>query len=111
LNTFEEVFLQTAAPDHRRELEFSPGGWKIKLSEASIKTGLTATLLTTALVTSGAAGIPALVIPAVLPMFFDVEKVRLTKSEEGILAQLTMRDVARTGTRKSHIPGRPRRAG
>lgn len=97
-STFEEAFLQTAAPDRHRSLAFGPGGWTVKVSEASIKTGLTTALLTTALVASGSAGIPALVIPAVLPLFFDVEKVRLSKSEEGLLAQLTLREDARSGT-------------
>lgn len=96
--TVEDAFLAQLHPAVLAELAYKPGGWTIKVSESALKTGLVGALLTGVLISSGLGGIPALVIPAIVPLLFEVEKVRLSKSEQLILAELTWQAEARALT-------------
>jgi hypothetical protein len=69
-------------------LEFRPGGWQIRIAGSSVHGVLGGALLAGLLVAVGATGIPAAVLSAIVPSLFDVEKVRLTASQEYILADL-----------------------
>jgi len=69
-------------------LEFRPGGWQVKLAGSSVKGVLGGALLAGLLVAVGATGIPAAVVAAIVPNLFDIEKVRLTASQEYVLADL-----------------------
>jgi hypothetical protein len=69
-------------------LEFRPGGWQVKLAGSSVKGVLVGALLAGLLVAVGATGIPAAVVAAIVPSLFDIEKVRLTPSQEYVLADL-----------------------
>lgn len=73
-----------------RELAFEPGGWKIQVSGSILKTSLVAASLAGVLYLSGFNTISGYVLPAVLPLLVDIEKVKLKKSEEYILAELRL---------------------
>lgn len=94
----EDVFLATVNPAQQVQLQYKPGGWTIKLSESALKTGVVTSLLGGILVAAGITGLPALLIPAIVPLMFEVEKVRLTRSEQEVFAELSWRDEARTLT-------------
>jgi hypothetical protein len=95
---FEDAFLVQVRTSEPETLYFRPGGWIAKASGPAIKTAVVSALLALALAGSQATGIPVLVIPAVVPLLFDLEKVRLTRSEEHILAELTLRSDVRAST-------------
>lgn len=90
-----ESGLRTA--EARDTLEFRPGGWTIKLGRGATRTALAAALIAGALAVGGVTGIPAAVLPAVLPLFFDIDRVRLTKGQEYILAELRLQPDVRDG--------------
>jgi hypothetical protein len=95
---FEDAFLIQVSADRPEELNFSPGGWVAKVTGPLAKTAIISALLAIALAASHAIDISALVIPAIAPLLFDLEKVRLTRSEEQILIELTLKQDARTMT-------------
>jgi hypothetical protein len=61
------------------------GGWRWNLSEAAVRTVCTATLLAAVLAAAGIPGLPPLVIPTVLPLLFDLKRVRLERREERVI--------------------------
>ena len=93
----EETFLCAVAPEGSgAELQFRPGGWVINVSEGLLKGGISAAILAGILAMAGFPALPALVLPATLPLLFDLERVRLTKKERTILASLTLREEVRS---------------
>lgn len=98
-NAFVDAVLAHAEASHTdAALEFRPGGWQVKLAAASVKGVLGGALLAGLLVAIGATGIPAAVVAAIVPNLFDIEKVRLTASQEYILADLVGHREALDGT-------------
>jgi hypothetical protein len=95
---FEDAFLAQVQEGETTSLAFRPGGWVVKASSTLVKTALTTALLAVGLVSIGAAGIPLLVLPAVLPLIVDVDRVQLSAGEHHLLATLTLTDEARHGT-------------
>jgi hypothetical protein len=95
---FEEIFLAQFPADHQKTLNFSPGGWVVKATAAGIRTAILTALLTLALNAAEAKDINLLVLPAILPIVFDLEKVRLSRSDSHILAELTMNGAVRGKT-------------
>jgi hypothetical protein len=92
------MFLEAASPEQGgAELALRPGGWTLKLTEGVVKGSITAALLGTILAAVGFPALPALVLPAVFPILFDLEKVRLTKKEEVLVTLLALREEARAG--------------
>jgi hypothetical protein len=88
-NAFLDAVKAQAAPGAAdADLEFQPGGWQIKIAGSSVHGVLGGALLAGLLVAVGATGIPAAVLAAIVPSLFDVEKVRLTPSQEYVLADL-----------------------
>jgi hypothetical protein len=77
-------------------LAIRPGGWTVKVTEGLIKGTVTAGILSGIFLLAGFPALAAAVWPSILPLLFDLEKVRLTKKEEGILATLTLREEIRT---------------
>jgi hypothetical protein len=61
------------------------------------RTALATAFLAGVLAASGVTGLLPLVAPAVLPLLFDVRQVRLTRSQELILAELRLTPEARSG--------------
>jgi hypothetical protein len=95
---FEEMFLRNVGVGNADGvLEFRPGGWIVNVSEGLLKGVITAALLAGFFAMGDLPALPALVLPAVIPILFDTEKVRLTKSEGRLLASLTLHDDVRTG--------------
>ncbi|MCI0494231.1 hypothetical protein L0Z72_04425 [candidate division KSB1 bacterium] len=86
---FEAGFLTTVQPEIlTHELAFRSKGWILKINEALLKTGITTALLTTLLYLGGYNMLPALVLPSIIPIIFDLERVQLKSSEKEILVQL-----------------------
>lgn len=73
-----------------QQLALEPGGWTVKVSNNVLKTSLVAASLAGILYLSGFDSIPGYVLPTVLPLLVDIEKVKLKKSEKYILAELRL---------------------
>jgi hypothetical protein len=88
---FEQAFLVAVSP-YIKPLEFAfrSKGWVIKISDSLLKTGIMTALLSGILYLADYNMLPALILPSIIPLLFDIEQVRLQKSEEEILYQLTL---------------------
>jgi hypothetical protein len=96
-----DVFLQSVEAGAGRSeavLEFRPGGWQVDLHRGVAQSVIATALIGGLLVTLGATGIPAAVVTAVVPLFFDVSKVTLTAGQEYLLAELVAHADALDGT-------------
>ncbi len=83
------------------QLEFRPSGWRVPLTDKIAQTALISAIIWGALLACGVtAGIPAAIVPSVIPCLFSIERVRLKKSQESVLASLTLSDRCRSGTRE-----------
>jgi hypothetical protein len=98
-----DVFLQAVqagaglAPD--ADLQFRPGGWQVDVRRGAVQSVIAAALIVGFLVAIGATAIPAAVVPAVVPLFFDVQRVTLTPGQQYLLTELTGHKEALDGTR------------
>ena len=98
-----DVFLQAVqaganeTPD--ADLQFRPGGWQVDLRRGAVQSVIAAALIAGLLVALGATAIPAAVVTAVIPMFFDIRRVALTPGQEYLLAELVGHKEALDGTR------------
>lgn len=70
-----------------------PGGWRINVGATTVKAVLATGLLAGALFISGADHIPAELIPAVVPLLVDVDRVRLSRRDRELLAPLRVASV------------------
>ena len=90
-SVFSSSFLYYSGnAQSNQELALEPGGWTVKISNNVLKTSLVAVSLAGILYLSGFDSIPGYVLPTVLPLLIDIEKVKLKKSEEYILAELRL---------------------
>ena len=98
-----DVFLQAvqAAADETADadLQFRPGGWQVDLRRGAVQSVIAAALIGGLLVALGATAIPAAVVTAVVPLFFDIKRVALTPGQEYLLAELVGHKEALDGTR------------
>ncbi|MFF7973389.1 hypothetical protein [Streptomyces sp. NPDC007905] len=78
------------------DLDYRPGGWTVDLSKGAANTAVAAAVLAGILAFFGI-GLATGVVPAVVPLLFDLRKVRLTRSQRQVLAELTLTPEARTG--------------
>jgi len=92
LETVNRSFLITTKQvEDSTDLNFIRVGWKVNLNAGIIKTGLSMALLTGLLKASAVTGpLTGFVLPGVIALLFDVEKIKLTKKEEDIYAQLVV---------------------
>lgn len=67
------------------------GGWKWDLGNSAVRTVCAAALLAAVFASGGLTLLPPLVLPAVLPLMFDLERVRLRRSEERVLEIFNVR--------------------
>jgi len=67
------------------------GGWRWDLGNAAVRTLCAAALLAAVFASSGLATLPPLVLPAVLPLMFDLQRVRLRRSEKRVLEIINAR--------------------
>ena len=65
-----------------------PGGWEIDLQGGLVQSVVGGGLIAGLLVALGATQIPAALVTLVVPLLFDVEKVRLTPGQDLILTEL-----------------------
>jgi len=95
---FERTFTGAVAGESGDEtLYLRPGGWSVDVSGTAVKASLVTALLTGVLLASGLTGLTPVVAPAVLPLLFDVRRVRLTRAQDTVLAELRMSEQARQG--------------
>lgn len=98
LRTFQTAFRAAVADVEGEEaLNLRSGGWAIDLRGGLIRTALATAFIAGVLAASGVTGLLPLVAPAVLPLLFDVHQVRLSRSQELILAELQLTPEARSG--------------
>ena len=98
-----DAFLQAvqAAADETpdADLQFRPGGWQVDLRRGAVQSVIAAALIGGLLIALGATAIPAAVVTAVVPLFFDIKRVALTPGQEYLLAELVGHKEALDGTR------------
>jgi hypothetical protein len=98
-----DVFLQAvqAAADETADadLQFRPGGWQVDLRRGAVQSVIAAALIAGLLIALGATAIPAAVVTAVVPLFFDIKRVALTPGQEYLLAELVGHKETLDGTR------------
>jgi hypothetical protein len=85
------VFMEAAHSLDRAsgdQLELRPGGFIVSASGGTVKTALCAALLSGMLAITGVTALSPLVLPAVLPLLFDVERVRVTPGQNELLTDL-----------------------
>lgn len=96
--TADDVLV--AAFDDVSTLHARPGGWAISLSDAMARSAIATAITAAVLAVVGLDELPALVLPAVLPLLVDLEHVKLSPGDEHLLATLRLRgdviDHART---------------
>ena len=68
-----------------------PGGWEVDLQSGLVQSVVGGGLIAGLLVALGATQIPAALVTLVVPLLFDVEKVRLTPGQHVVLAELVGR--------------------
>lgn len=88
----EEVFLQSIQDKDAvdSELYIKSKAWTVKLSSGILKSTIMGAILTGVFFASGYTMIPGFVLPAIIPLLFDIEKVNISAKEDFILAQLTL---------------------
>lgn len=87
INDFKSNFEK----DESGNFHFKTPGWKISLSEGIIKSALAAPTLYGVLWYFGVTtGLAAVVVPTILPFFFDIKRIELSKKEEEIFAELPL---------------------
>lgn len=98
-----DMFLQAvqAAADETADadLQFRPGGWQVDLRRGAVQSVIAAALIGGLLIALGATAIPAAVVTAVVPLFFDIKRVALTPGQEYLLAELVGHKETLDGTR------------
>lgn len=98
LEVFLEAVQASAGQEPDAGLEFRPGGWQVDLGRGVAQSVIAAALIAGLLTVLGATAIPAAVVTAVVPLFFDVRRVSLTPGEEYLLAELVARKESLDGT-------------
>jgi hypothetical protein len=97
LNAFLDG-VQGATRRSDSQLDFRPGGWEVNLNRGISQSVIAGALIGGLLVTLGATQIPAALVTAVVPLFFDVSRVRLEPGEEYLLAELVAHQESLDGT-------------
>jgi hypothetical protein len=71
-------------------LHARPGGWVVGLGDAAARSALATAITAGVLAVAGFDQLPALVLPAVLPLLVDIDRVELSASDEHLLASLRL---------------------
>lgn len=69
-------------------LHMRPGGWRMDIAGSVVRAALAAGLLGAGLFLGGADDVPVELLPAVVPLLVNLEKVRLDRREREFLAPL-----------------------
>lgn len=78
-------------------LEVRPGGWVINTTSSLARAAIAAALMTGVMYAGGFDQIPAYVLPAVLPLVVDLDRVRLSRGDRKLLAVLRVNAGAAAG--------------
>lgn len=97
----EDVLLE-AVSDGDDAFHMRPGGWRVNLAGGAVKALLVTVVLTAALFFSGADDIPLELLPVVVPLLVDVERVRLSRRDEELLIPLRVASDGVTGMALRH---------
>lgn len=92
---FEDAFLLLVEDESFENLDYSPGGWVLTLWDGATKSAILSALMWAMLSMAGYPQLPILVIPAVLPLLFDLKKSRLSASQECIHTFLVVQPAIR----------------
>ncbi|MGV1005171.1 MAG: hypothetical protein ACOYEV_10515 [Candidatus Nanopelagicales bacterium] len=84
----EDIILGATADSTGGELHMRPGGWRINLAASLVRATISAAIVGAGLVAIGADQIPLLLLPAVLPLLIDLERVELDLAERELLIPL-----------------------
>ncbi len=80
-----------------RALHARPGGWVLRLGDATARAGLATAVTAGVMAAAGFDQLPALVLPAVLPLLIDLDHVELSPGDRHVLATLRLQpDVVNT---------------
>ncbi len=69
-------------------LEVRPGGWVVDTTNSLARAAVTTAVMTAVLYAGGFDQIPAYILPAVLPLVVDLDRVKLSRSDRKLLALL-----------------------
>jgi hypothetical protein len=83
----EEIVIAASANDPG-ELLMRPGGWRINLGASAVRTLVATAIVGCALVAVGADQVPLQLLPVVLPVLVDVERIRLNRDERALIVPL-----------------------
>lgn len=97
----EDVLLE-AVSDGDDAFHMRPGGWRVDLAGGAVKALLVTVVLAAALFFSGADDIPLELLPVVVPLLVDVERVRLSRRDEELLIPLRVASDGVTGMALRH---------
>ena len=95
----EDVLLEAVSDD---AFHMRPGGWRVNLAGGAVKALLVTVVLAAALFFSGADDIPLELLPVVVPLLVDVERVRLSRRDEELLIPLRVASDGVTGMALRH---------
>lgn len=71
-------------------LHARPGGWVLRLGDATARAGLATAVTAGVMAVAGFDQLPALVLPAVLPLLIDLDHVELSPGDRHVLATLRL---------------------
>ena len=97
----EDILLE-AVSDGDDAFHMRPGGWRVNLAGGAVKALLVTVVLAAALFFSGADDIPLKLLPVVIPLLVDVERVRLSRRDEELLIPLRVASDGVTGMALRH---------
>jgi hypothetical protein len=92
LGLFEDAL--DASPE---SLKFEAGTWTLDLSSSAVRTALTLATLAGGLALLGVASLAPVLLPAVIPILFDLRRTKVTAGQEAVYAELKLRPEARAG--------------
>jgi hypothetical protein len=78
-------------------LEVRPGGWVVNTTSSLARAAVTAAVMTAVMYAGGFNQIPAYVLPAVLPLVVDLDRVKLSRGDRKLLALLRVNAGATAG--------------
>lgn len=85
--------------DGSSDLEFNPSGWRVQMAGKAAQAALVSAVLFAGLLACGVTiAVPATIATAIVPLLFDIERIKLTRREEEVRAHLVLRNYDRTGT-------------
>lgn len=80
-----EDIVVGAADTQTGALELRPGGWRINLGASAIRATVAAAVVGAGLMIAGVDQIPVQLLPAVLPLLVDIERVRLNRQDQEMI--------------------------